>query len=555
MDDSHGVPMDGPGYTSSSSGYSNLTLDTTGFMDTADQLGSASSSSGSLSAHLYKKERDGSGIQAPNVMPGSSSNRSLMSSNSTTGSNLTDFTKRKNWSQRIIEELKDFLHVLSPAGKVMYCSPSSLELVGYAPEELVGRIITEFIHVDDIDMFIREFNMSIHTRKEFKLYYRFRKKDDKFIIFEVTGHPYFGDGSSVSAIPKCFFGMAQPYPTKATGMLDSFLELKMENELLRRKLRTMRAQQQQERAEKASAQAAAQHASSAGGVSGQEQAQLGQSVLPIGEIGDDGDEEDLGMEGIPSGGVLDEHDNETELVDVNTNVAIQQSLAVYAAGVRSSTNLQDSVEILTGLRFQDGERSQGISRGLPSASLMNDSIMDMDEQTSIMLGSGGVGIGGVGIGSGVGMGLPTVGDLPSALKPVPSRSQDTVTVVGPSNVLGSGQGASSGGGGGEEKAKPRKKMESLGSRVCTCIGVCACNYLHFDHSLLNPVSKQKKPKMEDDEYVCTDCGTTESPEWRKGPMGPKTLCNACGLRWAKKNKKGGPAGNGGMVEVEGIDQD
>ena len=27
------------------------------------------------------------------------------------------------------------------------------------------------------------------------------------------------------------------------------------------------------------------------------------------------------------------------------------------------------------------------------------------------------------------------------------------------------------------------------------------------------------------------------PEWRKGPRGPKTLCNACGLRWAKKEKK------------------
>jgi len=32
-------------------------------------------------------------------------------------------------------------------------------------------------------------------------------------------------------------------------------------------------------------------------------------------------------------------------------------------------------------------------------------------------------------------------------------------------------------------------------------------------------------------------GTLESPEWRKGPTGPKTLCNACGLRWAKKEKK------------------
>lgn len=35
-------------------------------------------------------------------------------------------------------------------------------------------------------------------------------------------------------------------------------------------------------------------------------------------------------------------------------------------------------------------------------------------------------------------------------------------------------------------------------------------------------------------------GTVDSPEWRKGPEGPKSLCNACGLRYAKlvsKSKK------------------
>ncbi|KAI8970055.1 GATA zinc finger-domain-containing protein [Mycotypha africana] len=47
--------------------------------------------------------------------------------------------------------------------------------------------------------------------------------------------------------------------------------------------------------------------------------------------------------------------------------------------------------------------------------------------------------------------------------------------------------------------------------------------------------RKKHKKVED--YICTDCGTTSSPEWRKGPNGPKTLCNACGLRWAKRNKQ------------------
>ncbi|GAA5957348.1 hypothetical protein JCM8115_006964 [Rhodotorula mucilaginosa] len=37
--------------------------------------------------------------------------------------------------------------------------------------------------------------------------------------------------------------------------------------------------------------------------------------------------------------------------------------------------------------------------------------------------------------------------------------------------------------------------------------------------------------------ICQNCGRTDSPEWRSGPNGNKTLCNACGLRWAKSQKQ------------------
>ena len=30
---------------------------------------------------------------------------------------------------------------------------------------------------------------------------------------------------------------------------------------------------------------------------------------------------------------------------------------------------------------------------------------------------------------------------------------------------------------------------------------------------------------------CTHCEATKTPQWRTGPEGPKTLCNACGLRY------------------------
>jgi len=36
--------------------------------------------------------------------------------------------------------------------------------------------------------------------------------------------------------------------------------------------------------------------------------------------------------------------------------------------------------------------------------------------------------------------------------------------------------------------------------------------------------------------ACMQCGTTRTPEWRKGPDGPGTLCNACGVRHARAGK-------------------
>lgn len=30
---------------------------------------------------------------------------------------------------------------------------------------------------------------------------------------------------------------------------------------------------------------------------------------------------------------------------------------------------------------------------------------------------------------------------------------------------------------------------------------------------------------------CAHCEVTKTPQWREGPMGPKTLCNACGVRY------------------------
>lgn len=33
--------------------------------------------------------------------------------------------------------------------------------------------------------------------------------------------------------------------------------------------------------------------------------------------------------------------------------------------------------------------------------------------------------------------------------------------------------------------------------------------------------------------LCKNCGAHQTPQWRCGPLGPRTLCNACGVRYKK----------------------
>ncbi|KAL3621293.1 hypothetical protein CASFOL_036205 [Castilleja foliolosa] len=49
-----------------------------------------------------------------------------------------------------------------------------------------------------------------------------------------------------------------------------------------------------------------------------------------------------------------------------------------------------------------------------------------------------------------------------------------------------------------------------------------------------PAAKKQKRKPEGDSCSgrkCMHCQVQKTPQWRSGPLGPKTLCNACGVRF------------------------
>lgn len=49
--------------------------------------------------------------------------------------------------------------------------------------------------------------------------------------------------------------------------------------------------------------------------------------------------------------------------------------------------------------------------------------------------------------------------------------------------------------------------------------------------------------------TCSDCNTTRTPLWRSGPKGPKSLCNACGIRQRKARRAmaAAAASSGGLA--------
>ncbi|KAK3115678.1 white collar 2 type of transcription factor [Teratosphaeriaceae sp. CCFEE 6253] len=365
-------------------------------------------------------------------------------------STLTEFTKRRNWSQRIIEELKDFLHILTPDGRILYVSPSCRAITGYEPHALIGKFIGEYVHPDDSGIFMREFNESIASGNSLRFFYRFKKDDGTYMIFECDGHPHISpdpppapqgyaashqNGSQVGGICRGFFMMARPYPTKNAALLDSFLEHKIENERLMKRIDELKREEQEENAEYDRQQLVSQRPTQSPAPAPADAVYEQPPSVPS-----------PNYQGMPppakppiSNAALTRQNLDSALSAQRPD-SIADKMSRYEA---SATHLE-SIELMTGLRYRDGERSHGISTG--------------DTSPALIRGDAGIAI-------------------------LLDRDR-------------------------EGNKKEKKKLKAA------------------------------------DEYVCADCGTLDSPEWRKGPRGPKTLCNACGLRWAKKEKKRSGPENG-----------
>jgi hypothetical protein len=156
--------------------------------------------------------------------------------------------------------------------------------------------------------------------------------------------------------------MARPYPTKNANLLDSFLEHKMENERLRKRIDDLKREEAEETEESNRAWAKKQE---------------GRSDIPSEDT-----ETTVSTSFAPRSTIPDAMAMPPPAKPSSMNAALtRQNLEDANAGSRQDTindkmaryegaTTTETIEMLTGLRYQEGERSRGISTGDQSPALI-----------------------------------------------------------------------------------------------------------------------------------------------------------------------------------------
>ena len=321
-----------------------------------------------------------------------------------------------SWTERVLDEMKDMLLLLTPKGRITYATPSCKNLTGRAAKQLEGSLLSQYIHEDDQPIFQRDLDDSVAANQSFRTHLRFQKTNSTYCLMEAYGHPHIANqnerqtGINIPVKERCtgFFLICRPYPNKTSQLLDSFLEHKIENARLIQQI----AKLKQEEGEEATATRAPYSKADA---------ESSSALIGSGS-----------SQSAPSGaGSSDQESHSTDTLGPNSDESdTNQSADYYAEPPRETYSHIDGIEVMTGLYYGDGERSQGLSTGVNRGRLVH---CDID--------------------------ITTAADQ--------ERNA--------------------------QEGDRRKRLKG--------------------------------------QHVCGDCGTADSPEWRKGPGGPKTLCNACGCKF------------------------
>ena len=106
--------------------------------------------------------------------------------------------KREKHLSLITDNMMDLITRNDAKGAYQYVSPSAMKILGYDPQNMLGKNILDFVHPEDTEKFKSCFQKSVSEYSSPEdIEYRYKKADGEFIWLETIGTPIFDSANIV----------------------------------------------------------------------------------------------------------------------------------------------------------------------------------------------------------------------------------------------------------------------------------------------------------------------------------------------------------------------
>ncbi|ADI74037.1 PAS/PAC sensor signal transduction histidine kinase [Methanohalobium evestigatum Z-7303] len=121
-----------------------------------------------------------------------------------------DITEKREYETRlkeneelfreITENMQDMVALTDKYGYFVYAGPSHELVIGYKPENLTGKNVLDFVHPDDYEWMVEEYQQFLQTLNPKKVEYRYLHSDGYYIWLETIGNVIHDDYGNVKRV-------------------------------------------------------------------------------------------------------------------------------------------------------------------------------------------------------------------------------------------------------------------------------------------------------------------------------------------------------------------
>lgn len=99
----------------------------------------------------------------------------------------------------LVESINDWIWEIDAEGRYVYASPKVRDILGYAPDEILGKTPFDLMPPDEAEHLAREFRAIVAARRAFAgLENRNLSKDGRVVILETSGMPILREGGNLA---------------------------------------------------------------------------------------------------------------------------------------------------------------------------------------------------------------------------------------------------------------------------------------------------------------------------------------------------------------------